>query len=47
VSRTYRLDGTPYPDRVTPDVFVRDNYDSFIRTGRDEVFERALEVMGN
>jgi carboxyl-terminal processing protease len=47
VSRTYRLDGTPYPDRVTPDVFVRDNYDAFIRTGRDEVFERALEVMGN
>ncbi len=45
VTKASRLDGTPYPERVTPDTFVRDDFDGFIKTGRDEVFERALDTV--
>ncbi len=45
VTKASRLDGTPYPERITPEVFVKDDYDSFIKTGRDEMLERALDTV--
>jgi carboxyl-terminal processing protease len=45
VTKASRLDGTPYPERITPEVFVKDDYDGFIRTGRDEMLERALDTV--
>jgi carboxyl-terminal processing protease len=45
VTRASRLDGTPYPERVTPEVFVKDDFDGFVKTGRDEMLERALDTV--
>ena len=42
VSKTTRLDGTPYPERVTPDIRLRDDPSEFSRFGRDTLLERAL-----
>ena len=40
--RILRLDGSPYPPRVTPPVAVRDDREALAR-GRDAILERALE----
>jgi carboxyl-terminal processing protease len=45
VTKASRLDGTPYPERITPEVFVKDDFEGFVRTGRDEMLERALDTV--
>jgi carboxyl-terminal processing protease len=38
--------GTPYPERVNPDVFVRDNYSNQVLRGQDDMYVRALQELG-
>jgi carboxyl-terminal processing protease len=44
--KSLRLDNTPYPERVNPDVFVRDNFENLVLKGKDDVMERALQELG-
>lgn len=39
-----RADGTPYPERVTPDVLLADDFKA-LAEGRDLVLERAVELL--
>jgi carboxyl-terminal processing protease len=39
--------GTPYPERVVPDTFVRDNFQDQVVRGTDAMFERAVQEIGN
>jgi carboxyl-terminal processing protease len=45
LGRSLRRDGTPLPERVTPDVVVKDDLDVLAATGRDIVLERAVELV--
>ena len=38
--------GTPYPERVNPDVFVRDNVENILLRGSDDIYNRALQELG-
>lgn len=46
LGKSLHRDGTPLPERVTPDVLVKDDLDVLAATGRDLVLERALEMIG-
>ncbi len=46
LGKSLHRDGTPLPERVTPDVMVKDDLDVLATTGRDLVLERALELIG-
>jgi carboxyl-terminal processing protease len=41
--RAFWLDGTPLPDRITPDTLVPDMAFTLFETGRDEALERAVQ----
>jgi carboxyl-terminal processing protease len=41
--KSLRLDGTPLPEAVTPDIDVTDDLEVLAASGRDMVLERALE----
>ena len=41
--KSLRLDGTPLPEAVTPEIDVSDDLEVLAATGRDMVLERALE----
>ncbi|HEX2863902.1 MAG TPA: S41 family peptidase [Deinococcales bacterium] len=41
--RTLRANGTPYPDKVTPDIQLPGGADEFLKTGFDRELERALQ----
>jgi carboxyl-terminal processing protease len=43
--RSFRSDGTAYPDRIKPDIAVTDDHVAFEKTGRDLMLERALEII--
>jgi carboxyl-terminal processing protease len=45
VLRSFRPDGTAYPDRVKPDITVTDDRAAFEKSGRDLMLERALEII--
>jgi carboxyl-terminal processing protease len=45
LGRSLRRDGTPLPERVMPDVVVKDDLDVLAATGRDIVLERAVELV--
>jgi carboxyl-terminal processing protease len=45
LSKAVGADGTPYPERITPDIAVTDDLEVINRTGRDVVLERAVEVL--
>ena len=45
VLRSFRPDGTAYPDRIKPDIAVPDDRIAFEKTGRDLMLERALEIV--
>ena len=45
LSKAVGADGTPYPERITPDIAVTDDLEVLNRTGRDAVLERAVEVL--
>lgn len=45
VLRSFRPDGTAYPDRIKPDIAVPDDHVAFEKTGRDLMLERALEIV--
>jgi carboxyl-terminal processing protease len=48
VSRSsYTLGGDPYPERVTPDVEVKDDLEELGRSGRDTVLERAIQDLAS
>ena len=38
--------GTPYPERVNPDFFVRDNFENLLLRGSDDIYNRALQELG-
>jgi carboxyl-terminal processing protease len=44
--KSLRVDNTPYPERVNPDVFVRDNFDNVVLKGKDDVMDRAVQELG-
>ena len=46
LGKSLHRDGTPLPERVTPDVIVKDDLDVLAATGRDLVLERAIELIG-
>jgi carboxyl-terminal processing protease len=46
IGKSLRFDRTPFPERVTPDVLVKDDLDEFARTGRDLILEKAYELLG-
>jgi carboxyl-terminal processing protease len=41
--RTFWTDGTPLPDRITPDILISDMAFNLLETGRDEALERAVQ----
>ena len=45
-SRTFNLDGSPLPERITPDVNVSFDANKIGLTGKDEMLEKALQGMG-
>ncbi len=45
-SRTFNLDGSPLPERITPDVMLEFNTNKIALTGKDEMLEKALLGMG-
>ena len=38
--------GTPYPERINPDFFVRDNFENLLLRGSDDIYNRALQELG-
>ncbi len=46
VVKSFHLDGTVYSAKVTPDVFIKDDLEGFVFTGRDNLMERALQELG-
>ena len=46
VVKSFHLDGTVYQAQVTPNVFVKDDFEGFIFTGRDNMMDRALQELG-
>ncbi len=45
-SRTFNLDGTALPERITPDVMLEFNTQRIAQTGKDDMLEKALQSMG-
>jgi carboxyl-terminal processing protease len=45
IARSFRPDGTAYPDRIKPDIVVTDDHIAFEKSGRDLMLERALEII--
>ena len=45
LARAVRPDGSPYPERITPDVAVPDDLEAINRSGRDPAMEAALEAV--
>jgi carboxyl-terminal processing protease len=45
LAKALHPDGSPYPERITPDIVVTDDLEVMNQTGRDLVLERALEVL--
>ena len=45
LAKALHPDGTPYPERIAPDIAVPDDLEAINQTGRDAVLERALEVL--
>jgi carboxyl-terminal processing protease len=45
VLRSFRPDGTAYPDRIKPDIMITDDHIAFEKNGRDLMLERALEIV--
>jgi carboxyl-terminal processing protease len=45
LAKALRPDGTAYPERIAPDIAVRDDLEVINQTGRDAVLERAVEVL--
>jgi carboxyl-terminal processing protease len=43
--RALELNGKPFPERVTPDIRLVDNFLEIGRAGRDALVERALEML--
>jgi carboxyl-terminal processing protease len=41
-SRTFNLDGSPLPERITPDVMLEFNTNKIGLTGKDDMLEKAL-----
>jgi carboxyl-terminal processing protease len=46
VVKSFHLDGTVYQAKVTPDIFIKDDLEGFVFTGRDNLMERALQELG-
>jgi carboxyl-terminal processing protease len=46
VVKSFHLDGSVYAAKVTPDVFIKDDLEGFVFTGRDNLMERALQELG-
>jgi carboxyl-terminal processing protease len=46
IARSLRFDQTPYPERATPDIAVKDDLVELANTGRDLVLLKGLEVLG-
>jgi carboxyl-terminal processing protease len=42
-AKSLQADGTPYPERVKPDVEIKDDLDLLSSSGRDQVLDAALE----
>jgi carboxyl-terminal processing protease len=45
-SRTFNLDGSPLPERITPDINLGFDLNKIVTTGKDEMLEKALQGMG-
>ncbi|HEX2863315.1 MAG TPA: S41 family peptidase, partial [Deinococcales bacterium] len=45
IAKSVRLDGTPLPERVTPDVAVTDDLDTLATTGRDVMLDAGLKAI--
>jgi carboxyl-terminal processing protease len=45
LAKALHPDGSPYPERITPDIAVTDDLETINQTGRDAVLERALELL--
>jgi carboxyl-terminal processing protease len=45
VLRSFRPDGSAYPDRIKPDIAIADDHVAFEKSGRDLILERALEIV--
>jgi carboxyl-terminal processing protease len=45
LAKAIGADGTPYPERITPDQVVADDLEVLNRTGRDALMERAVEIL--
>jgi C-terminal processing protease CtpA/Prc len=45
-SRTFNLDGTALPERITPDVMLEFSTNKIAQTGKDDMLEKALLGMG-
>jgi carboxyl-terminal processing protease len=44
--RTVHANGTPLPDYVTPNFEVKNDLEELMKTGRDPMLDKALEVLG-
>jgi carboxyl-terminal processing protease len=45
VLRSFRPDGSAYPERIKPDIAFSDDHVAFEKSGRDLMLERALEIV--
>jgi carboxyl-terminal processing protease len=45
LAKALHPDGTPYPERITPDIAMTDDLEVINQTGCDAVLERAVEVL--
>jgi carboxyl-terminal processing protease len=45
LAKALHPDGSPYPERIVPDISIVDDLEAINQTGRDAVLERALEVL--
>jgi carboxyl-terminal processing protease len=46
IAKSFHADGTLYPAQVTPDFFIKDDLEGFVFTGRDNLYDRALQELG-
>lgn len=44
--RVYDQNNNLFPERVTPDIAIKDDLDELAKSGRDVMLEKALEVLG-
>ena len=45
ITRNYRFDGIPYPERALPDINIADDLLGLAKTGKDAILEKAVEVL--